>query len=228
MSQAHVFSTAARKAARAWRMKSTWFVSKIPAVRQTPATNKGVLLGKRVYILSPLLKKTNWKAPNLAGLPWDLERDCASACFRIRLIVPWPIPVWLKRRMGEKRRKEKGRNVQREQESCVFVLSCHWVMGGLNREYTQGERMCFLSIKGALKEATRWVAGWREGTWQPHHMSRCWDVLHSQNFTSQVTTASLCKGSLIKNHSSHISHNNDAEGWKRPRTSHHESCPVLS
>lgn len=98
MVAAYTFGTVVRKAARAWRTDSTWFVSKTPAVRQSPATNKGILLGKRAYILSPLAKKKKekkkggvWgglKSPKLGRTPLRPARiHCASACFRNRLIV---------------------------------------------------------------------------------------------------------------------------------------------
>lgn len=68
-----IFWSAVRKAARARRIESTWFVSRTPAVRQSPATNKGVLLGEAsLHPFSLARKKANWKAPNLAGLHWDL------------------------------------------------------------------------------------------------------------------------------------------------------------
>ena len=68
-----IFWSVVRKAARARRIESTWFVSRTPAVRQSPATNKGVLPGKASsHPFSLAKKKANWKAPNLAGLHWDL------------------------------------------------------------------------------------------------------------------------------------------------------------
>lgn len=69
-----------RKAARAWRIDSTWFVSKTPAVRQSPATNKGVLLGKRAYILSPSPKKKKKKGKTEKPQTWqDSPETCKNS-----------------------------------------------------------------------------------------------------------------------------------------------------
>lgn len=80
MGLACIFRTVVRKAARAWRIESTWFVSKTPAVRQSPATNKGVLLGKRAYILSPLLKKKKRKTEKPQSWQDSLETCKDSLC----------------------------------------------------------------------------------------------------------------------------------------------------
>lgn len=149
MGPACIFRTVVRKAARAWRIESTWFVSKTPAVRQSPATNKGVLLGKWAYILSPSPKKEKrkkgkLKSPKLGRTPLRPARiHCASACFRNRLIVLWPIPVWLKREWEQKGKKRKGKKTYKENKRVVFfVLSCHWATGRLWTGSEHKERGC--------------------------------------------------------------------------------------
>lgn len=135
--------TVVRKWARAQRIESTWVVSKTPAVRQSPATNKGVLLGEQAYILplSLIPQKGKLKSPKLGRAPLGPVRiHCASACCRNRLIMLWPIPVLTKR---SKRKAMKGEKMYKENKGVVFfVLRHHWAKGRLNRERTQWERMC--------------------------------------------------------------------------------------
>lgn len=213
MVPAYILGTVVRKAARAWRTESTWFVSKTPAVRQSPATNKGVLLGKRAYILSPLAKKKKkkgggWgglKSPKLGRTPLRPARiHCASACFRNRLIVLWPIPVWLKgewEKKGGKNKKVKGKKLYKENKRVVFfVRSCHWATGRLNRERTQAERMCSnFPIKEHWKRPhAEWLADARE----LDSLIKCDVVGRLPAFTKHHLSSDrslIVQGRLIKN-----------------------------
>lgn len=192
-----IFRTVVRKAARAWRTESTWFVSKTPAVRQSPATQqRHTPRQASLHPFSLAKKKGKLKSPKLGRTPLRPARiHCASACCRNRLIVLWPFPVWLKKEWEEKKEKRKGKKIYKENKRVVFfVHSCHWATGRLNREWTQWERMCSnFPIKEHWKRPhAEWLADARE----LDSLIKCNVVGRLPaftNFTSPATTASLCR-----------------------------------
>lgn len=163
-----------RKAAKAWRIESAWFVSKTPAVRQSPATNKGMLLGEWACILSPFyIKGGNWKPQT-----WQDSLETCKDSLCLCLLQKWvdcalTNPSLTKKRLQGKKRE----NVYKENKRVVFLFLAVTAKGRLSGDWTQWERMCWnFAIKNHWKRATRWVPGWREGAWQPHQMQRCWET----------------------------------------------------
>lgn len=102
-----IFRTVVRKSTE----NSTWFVSKTPAVRQSPATQqRHTPRQASLHPFSLAKKKGKLKSPKLGRTPLRPARiHCASACCRNRLIVLWPFPVWLKKEWEKKRKNERER-----------------------------------------------------------------------------------------------------------------------
>lgn len=166
--------------------------------RRTPrqASLHPFCLTKRQNKKNKKKREATLKSPKLGRTPWKPARiRCATVWFRNRLIVLWPIPGWFKRRGG------KWKKMYKANKGVVFfvVFRCHWAKGGgaVNGAWTQGERMCSnFAIKKHWKKrgATRWVASWCEGAWQPHQMRRCWETFCIHNTPPRERLQPHCAG----------------------------------